>query len=449
MRRFSLLVKAVSLAAVLLVLMMGLSMIGGLANERVAYRAQAAASIEGSLAGAQTLAGMVLTRRCVETFEATVIKDKEKTVERSEVRTVLRSLPQSSSWTTESKIEPRYRGLYKVNSYALNAEEVVDWKTARDLAVLPLKAPAVAVRCDAPLIEFTVTDPRGIRAVRQRGPNGDLEVKPSTNGGTFNRGFEAKLPVAESALDAPLRLRLVVELVGIESVGFVPLAVDNTVTLKSDWPHPSFGGEFLPLTRTVSAQGFDARWSVSSLAAQARSQLGSSAAGCAQTRSSTKGCLQSFGVDFIDPVNPASLSDRATKYGILFIVLTFAGIVLLEVLKGQAVHPVQYLLIGAAMAVFFLLLLSLSEHIAFIKAYVTAAVACVALLTVYAKAVLGGWQRALPMSAGLAVLYCVLYMVLQSEQHALLAGSLLVFAVLAGVMLLTRHVKWGGLNEGA
>ena len=129
-------------------------------------------------------------------------------------------------------------------------------------------------------------------------------------------------------------------------------------------------------------------------------------------------------MDFIDPVNPASLSDRATKYGILFIVLTFAGIVLLEVLKGQAVHPVQYLLIGAAMAVFFLLLLSLSEHIAFIKAYVTAALACVALLTVYAKAVLGGWQRALPMSAGLAVLYGVLYLVLQSEQHALLAGWL-------------------------
>lgn len=449
MRRFPLLVKVVSLAAVLLVLMMGLSMIGGLASERMTYRAQASASIESSLSGAQTLAGMVLTRRCIETFERTVVNDKEKTIERSEVLTVLRSLPQSSSWTTESRIEPRYRGLYKVNSYALNADEVADWRTMKDLTAMSLKAPAVAVRCDAPLIEFTVSDPRGIRAVSLRGPNGDLEVKASSNGGTFHRGFEAKLPVADNALDAPIRLRLAVELVGIESVGFVPLAVDNTVALKSDWPHPSFSGEFLPLTRTVTARGFDARWSVSSLAAQARSQLGSNAAGCAQGRSTAKGCLQSFGVDFIDPVNPASLSDRATKYGILFIVLTFAGIVLLEVLKGQAVHPVQYLLIGAAMAVFFLLLLSLSEHVEFIRAYVAAALACVTLLTVYAKAVLGGWQRALPMSAGLGVLYAVLYLVLQSEQHALLAGSLLVFAVLAGVMLLTRHVKWGRISEGA
>ena len=101
------------------------------------------------------------------------------------------------------------------------------------------------------------------------------------------------------------------------------------------------------------------------------------------------------------------------------------------------------------MAAFFLLLLSLSEHIAFVWAYVAAAVACVLLLTVYAKAALGGWKRALPMSAGLAVLYGVLYLVLQSEQHALLAGSLLVFAVLAGVMLMTRNVKWGRIHEGA
>ncbi len=445
----NLMVKATALGAVLIALLGALSAIGGLASERMAYRAQAAASIESSLAGAQTIAGMVLTRRCVETIEKTVVKDKEKTIERSEVFTVLRSLPQASTWTATSKIEPRYRGLYKVNSFALRATEAVVWKTMNELVAIPLRAPAVAVRCDAPLIEFSVSDPRGIRSVRLSGPNGELEVKAASKGGTFASGFEAKLPVADTALDAPFKLQLAVDLVGLESLGFVPLAVENAVTLKSDWPHPSFGGEFLPLTRTVSAEGFDARWSVSSLASRARSQLGSGAPACGHSTAGVKGCLQSFGVDFIDPINPASLSDRATKYGILFIVLTFAGIVLLEVLKGQAVHPVQYLLIGAAMAAFFLLLLSLSEHIAFLWAYVAAAVACVLLLTVYAKAALGGWKRALPMSAGLAVLYGVLYLVLQSEQHALLAGALLVFAVLAGVMLMTRNVKWGRIHESA
>lgn len=449
MLRLPLLLKAGSLTAVLLLLVFGLSMIGGLANERMAYRSQAAASIESSLAGSQALAGMVLTRRCVETFEKTVVRDKERSVERSEVVSVLRALPQTSSWVSQGRIEPRYRGLYKVNSFAINAEEVADWRSMKELAPMPLRAPAVAVRCDPALIEFSLADPRGIRSVRLRGPSADIEIRPSVNSGTFSRGFEARLPVADTALDAPIQLRLAVEMVGIESVGFVPLAVDNAVTLKSDWPHPSFSGAFLPLTRSVSSEGFEARWSVSSLAAQARSQLGPSAIGCAPSRSSAKGCLQTFGVDFIDPVNPASLSDRATKYGILFIVLTFAGIVLLEVLKGQTVHPVQYLLIGAAMAVFFLLLLSLSEHIAFVRAYVLAALACVALLTVYAKAVLGGWRRALPMAGGLCVLYGVLYLVLQSEQHALLAGSLLVFAVLAGVMLLTRHVKWGWVDASA
>ncbi|MFO1343726.1 MAG: cell envelope integrity protein CreD [Burkholderiales bacterium] len=452
MRRFSLLVKAVSLAAVLLVLMMGLSMIGGLANERVAYRAQAAASVRESLAGQQVLAGAAMSRHCTTTVESRVERDKKVVTERHDEQVVLKSLPQSAVWTATSMLEPRYRGLYKVNSFNLDAKGDIEWTAGTDLVAPVVAAPVVAVRCDLPRVEFAVSDARGVRGIKVIGPKGAENVVASTNGEFFKTGFEAAIDLDDATLQKPFRIQLDVQLVGTEALGFVALGHENTVSLTSDWAHPSFSGAFLPMTRSASDKGFQAKWSVSSLASNARGQIGKNASVCAENIGlSRQGgqCLQSFGVDFIDPVNPASLSDRATKYGILFIVLTFAGIVLLEVLKGQAVHPVQYLLIGAAMAVFFLLLLSLSEHIAFIKAYVTAAVACVALLTVYAKAVLGGWQRALPMSAGLAVLYCVLYLVLQSEQHALLAGSLLVFAVLAGVMLLTRHVKWGGLNEGA
>ena len=157
-------------------------------------------------------------------------------------------------------------------------------------------------------------------------------------------------------------------------------------------------------------------------------------------------CLQSFGVEFIDPINPASLADRATKYGLLFIALTFVGIGMLELLKSLPIHPMQYLLIGAALAAFFLLLLSLSEHVSFALAYAAAATACIGLIAVYAKAVLGGWGRALPTAVALSVLYGVLYLVLQSEQHALLAGSLLIFAVLAVVMLSTRKIRWGAVS---
>jgi inner membrane protein len=162
--------------------------------------------------------------------------------------------------------------------------------------------------------------------------------------------------------------------------------------------------------------------------------------------STPQGCVQSFGVGFIDPVNPSTLADRATKYAFLFIALTFVGIVMLEVMRDVQVHPIQYLLIGAALAVFFLLLLSLSEHIHFALAYAIAAAACIALIGVYAKSVFGSKSRAMTTMTGLGVLYAVLYVVLQSEQHALLAGSLLIFAALAGVMLLTRSVNWSAFG---
>ena len=150
-------------------------------------------------------------------------------------------------------------------------------------------------------------------------------------------------------------------------------------------------------------------------------------------------------VNFIDPVNVTALSERAVKYGELFIALTFVGLGRYELLRRIKVHPVHYLLIGAALAVFFLLLLRVSEHLPFAAAYLLAALGCTTLIAVYAMSALGGWRGALPVAGGCATLYGVLYLVLQSEQHALLAGSLLIFAVLAVVMLSTRTIRCGAV----
>ena len=471
-----LVIKAAALAVILLILISGLSMIGGMAAERVGYRAQAAESIRRSLAGPQAIAGPVLTRRCVETSEREVTADKKTTRERSENSYVLKALPETLKWAATSRIEPRYRGLYKVNSFNLDAKADVLWPATALTALSPppVKAPVISVACDTPKIEFAVTDLRGIRSVKIGSSAGPMQAQASSGGELFKAGFEATLPSVEALTSTPFTLQLAVELVGVESLSFVPLGVDNTVTLKSDWAHPSFSGAFLPRERKVSAGGFEATWNVSSLASIARRQLLAQGRLCdlrnadfseqSPSRDTSYGetdaraavpvanvaqratCLQSFGVEFIDPVNPASLADRATKYGLLFIALTFVGIGMLELLKRVPVHPMQYLLIGAAVAAFFLLLLSLSEHVSFELAYAAAAAACVGLIAVYAKGVLGGWARAVPTAAALSVLFGVLYVVLQSELHALLAGSLLLFAVLAGVMLMTRDLKWGQLN---
>jgi len=141
-------------------------------------------------------------------------------------------------------------------------------------------------------------------------------------------------------------------------------------------------------------------------------------------------------------VNPYSLSDRAIKYGLLFIGLTFLAVGMIEVMRQLRVHPIQYLLVGCALSIFFLLLLSLSEHLRFDVSYAIAAGACVALLSFYAHHLLRGWGAGLGFGAGTAALYGALYALLQMEQTALVIGSVLLFVVLAGVMVLTRRVDW-------
>jgi inner membrane protein len=151
---------------------------------------------------------------------------------------------------------------------------------------------------------------------------------------------------------------------------------------------------------------------------------------------------QGFGLRLIDPIDHYTLSDRATKYAMLFVVLTFAFVLLFEVMKSLRVHPIQYGLVGAALVMFFLLLVSLSEHISFANAYLVAAAACTLLLGVYAQAVLGGWARAASFTGLVAGLYGALYALLQLESLALLLGSGLLFATLAAIMIATRRVDW-------
>jgi inner membrane protein len=149
-----------------------------------------------------------------------------------------------------------------------------------------------------------------------------------------------------------------------------------------------------------------------------------------------------FGVTLLSPVDTYRANDRAVKYQILFIGLTFLAFTLLELLSTLRVHAIQYLLVGFALCLFFLLLLSLSEHVGFARAYVTAAVATVALIGGYVRVVLGDTRRGLGIGALLSVLYAFLFVLLQLEEYALLFGSIGLFFVLALVMGLTRRVNW-------
>jgi inner membrane protein len=217
---------------------------------------------------------------------------------------------------------------------------------------------------------------------------------------------------------------------------FAAAGEETGIVAKGNWPHPSFQGNFLPVAREISAQGFTASWKVPHLARnlpQAQPAPDNLIGGLSQA---------SFGVSFYQPVNFYQLVERALKYAILFIGLAFLSFFLIETLSGSRIHGVQYLLIGAAQVVFYLLLLSLAEQIGFDLAYLWAAGATVVLISAYAWSAFKQSSRALVVFAVLSTLYALLFLLLKQEDYALVIGAAAAFAAIAVTMFVTRNVDW-------
>jgi inner membrane protein len=449
-RKFPLLTKAFAVGGVLLALMLALQSVRDVVRERAGRLAAAERSVADSLASQQVLLGPVLQRRCDEIWSSVQGegKDRKTVTERREF--TLGATPSTLVVSAKTVIEPRRRGIFKVNGYAMKAKLEAGWA---DLAALQPSAEHAGskLHCDAPLMFVAVGDARGIRNATVTVAGTSLPVLPGTEHASHPRGFHAALPAPMADVAGALRAEVSLDLVGTGDLAFAPVADNTRVDLSSDWPHPSFAGRFLPATSSVNHEGFSATWQLSALATTAPKELLRGAMACALggapmegvASASDKGrCIETFGVAFMDPVSTYVLSDRATKYGLLFIALTFVGVGLVEVLRRLRVHAVQYLLVGSAVAVFFLLLVSLTEHIAFAWAYLAASAACTLLLTFYGSFVLRGWPAGMAFGACVAALYGALFVLLQMEQSALVLGSLLLFAVLAGVMVATRRVDW-------
>lgn len=457
--------KLAALAAIGLLLLFGLSMIDNVVRDRVRYRSLTAQSVAESLAGPQTLMGPLIHSACVESWDVETGKGDERRMveQRREFR--LTAMPEQLKLTTGAAMEERARGLHKVNTYNLKAQITAQWGS---LAALVPQSTIKDSRmhCGAPIVMMAVGDARGIRTAQFTLGSQALALKPGTFHPAYSRGLHAALPESVRGKADGLTATLDLELVGTERLSIVPLGGNTEVLMTSSWPHPSFAGRFLPSEREITKAGFSAQWRLSSLATTAQADVaegkpvcvgGDSGSVYASTRDSDYSaaatpaqgqCADSFSIAFVEPVNPYSLSDRAIKYGVLFIALTFVAVGLFEVMKKLRVHPVQYLLVGSALCSFFLLLVSLSEHLPFGASYAVAASACVLLLGYYASHILGGLARGIPLAGGIGVLYGLLYVLLQLEQTALVVGAVALFLVLAAVMVLTREVNWYGLAQG-
>ena len=234
---------------------------------------------------------------------------------------------------------------------------------------------------------------------------------------------------------------------GNASFSLAPQAGDTQWLVHSSWPSPSFAGGFLPGTRKVNDQGFEASYRLGNLA------LGRSLVSTADPGKDPADAVaagddsQLAQISLIQPVDLYSQVNRAVKYGFLFIGFTFLALLMFDVIGGVRVSPVEYLLMGAALILFFVLLLAFAEVIGFTPAYILASAAIAGLNTAYSAAVLASWRRAAFIGGLLIGLYAVLYILLSLEAYSLLIGSLLLFVALAGVMYATRRVDWSAKRE--
>lgn len=450
--------KLAALAAITVLLLFGISMIEDVVRDRLRYRSLTAQSVAESLAGPQTLMGPMIHSACVESWDVETGKGDERRVVEQRREFLLTAMPEQLKLRSGAAMEERARGLHKVNTFNLKAHLTAQWGSLAGLQPQTTQKNS-RMHCGAPIIMMAVGDARGIRTAQLTLGEQTLALKPGTFHPTYSRGLHAVLPETVRGQAPGLSISMDLELVGTERIAIVPLGGNTEVQMTSSWPHPSFGGRFLPSEREVKKDGFSAQWRLSSLATTAQADIEKGSRICiggyddspsdyAPGGATPRDCADSFNVAFVDPVNPYSLSDRATKYGVLFIALTFVAVGLFELMKKLRVHPVQYLLVGSALCSFFLLLVSLSEHLPFGASYAAAASACVLLLAYYASHMLGGLARGIPLGAGIALLYGLLYVLLQLEQTALAVGAIALFLVLAAVMVLTRKVNWYGLSQG-
>lgn len=420
MKSFKLLLRFLTVGGLVLLLLIPLALIRGMIGERESYRAQAVERVAQNNAGSQRFVGPLRVVPWTDTQSVTYVGDDGVSRSRIERKSGY-TLQAPTMLDIDGRLEPRQlkSGLYQVAVY--------EWKARLKASfgeMLPVAASGVTREYGAPYLAFGVSDVRGLGKPVLRVDGKPLPLQAGTRDIKDLDGLHALLPATGAQ-----RVEMEFTLKGTQSLSVAPIGDGNRIALSSPWAHPQFEGR--SPRSDIGANGFTAVWYVSSLSSniQSRMQQGDFAAG-------------SVGVKLLEPIDVYTMADRASKYGILFVVLTFVGFALFELIKRLPIHPLQYLLVGLALAVFFLLLLSLSEHIAFWQAYLVSALACIGLQFVYLSGVLKSWLRASGFATMLTALYGVLYTLLLSEDNALLMGSLLLFGILASIMLLTRKIDW-------
>jgi inner membrane protein len=428
--RSSQMLRLFSVGLLALLLQIPIAMIGGLVAERQERRQAAVTEVSSKWGNVQSIIGPVLI--VPYTYRSTETSASGLQITRTETRNAI-FLPEQLRVRGSIDAELRHRGIFSIPVYKVGLTLEGEF-TRPSFAELGLEPAGVA--WERAQLAIGISDARAIQQETAVTWNGKpVSFLPGTgaftDGGT---GIHAVVGLANGGQRAQFSFPL--SLNGSLGVYLTPFAQNTIVELQSNYGHPSFQGNWLPVERSVWDAAFRAKWSIPFLGRN-YPQAWKAEVGMRKEIDGSR-----FGVELVNPVDHYRMAERSVKYAGLFILLTFATLWLIEVLVGVRVHPIQYLLLGGALCLFYLLELSLSEHLGFPLAYTVASFSVVALVAGYSVVALHHIRRALFVIAVVSLLYAYLYILLMNEDYALLIGSVGLFLILAAIMYATRRVDW-------
>lgn len=435
--RNTVMIKAVFIAIITLLLLIPAAMISNLVYERQNTKNEAINEIGEKWGKEQTITGPFLTIPFTKHIKRYSPKDSTDVwIERTDY---LNMLPENLNISGSIAPEKRYRGIFEVIVYNSDISLDGDFST---LNIKDFDIKAKDLHLNNAFLSIGISDLRGIEE--------QIDLKWGENTKVFNPGT-LTTNIISSGINAPLNISVNsngdilsepfafnVKLKGSEYLRFVPVGKITDVELKSDWSTPSFDGAFLPDHRTVSDSGFVANWNVLHLNRNYPQ---------AWLNSENRVQESAFGVDLLLPVDNYKKSERSIKYAILFIGLTFLVFFFIEIINKKRVHPIQYILVGLALCLFYTLLLSISEHSSFNFSYLASSVLTIGLISAYTKTVLKSTSLTGLMSGILTILYLFIYVIIQLEDYALLMGSIGLFIILSLVMYFSRKIDWYQINN--
>lgn len=422
--------RLLMMASVIIVLQIPLLLIGNQIDERHTQKNIAVQDITEKWGGRQAVVGPLLIVPYLEHLQH---RDKNGKIYYEAVRRQAGFLPDHLTIDTSTKHETRQRGLFEVPLYRSDisltgnfAAPAFDKWSVTANNILWQEATLVMLVSDA----HAITERTHLQWNKQRvyleAGAGPLTDKHNGYHVTVGR---------QAAIGGDFQIQL--KLNGSEQLHFAPAGNDSVIRMQSNWPDPSFIGQWLPTTRNVTANGFNSEWRIAAISRGYGQQWKLHA-----DNHIDKMQQGMVGVDFLVSIDNYRMSERSSKYDFMFLLLTFLVVWLMEVITRERVHFIQYLLLGTALSLFYLLLTALSEHIGFYTAYALASLAVIITITLYSKSVLKSWKRGATIGGVITALYAYLFSLLNEQNYAFVIGSIGMFVALAVTMYLTRKIDW-------